>query len=197
MTCEQYQRWISDELDGVLGDKKKRRLESHLGACSSCRAYRSDLSRIQAEIKSEKASPVAGDYFEKLGAAIGTKLRGEKEGVGRVGRGAWGWRWAWIFAPLSLALVLGIAFIHSGREGLRHEIFSYEGCLDRVFQEIGTNDEVAAEFNGLLSSSLLEGSEAVVLEEDIDLWNEPLFWRNLSDEDLRSIEEGIKKGMPS
>jgi anti-sigma factor RsiW len=197
MKCEHYQRWISDDLDGALAAKKRRKLESHLGACSACRSYRQALALIQAEGGALEARPVASDYFEEFTAAIETKLRQEKQAAGRVGSVAPRWKWAWVSAPLALALVLGIIFFRSGGAGVRNEVFSFEACLDSVFEEIGGDEEIAADFNRFLSVSLLDGGEAVVLEDDIDLWNEPFFWRSLSDEDLRWIEEGIKKGIRS
>lgn len=197
MNCEKIKRWISDDIDGALTDKKRRRIESHLSACSVCRAYRRDLVRIQAESGLVEARPVAADYFEKFTAAIEAKLRREKQVAGRGGPVPLRWRWAWVSVPLVLALILGIVFFRNRGDGLRHEIFSFEGCIDRIFQEIGGDDEIAADFSRFLSGSLLGGGEAVVLEDDIDLWNEPFFWRSLSDEDLRLIEEEIKKGIRS
>jgi hypothetical protein len=197
MKCEHYQRWVSDDLDGVLTAKKRRRLESHLSACAACWSYRQELALIQAEAGALEAGPVAADYLEEFTAAIEKKLRQEKEVADRGGPVPPRWKWAWVSVPLALALIFGIVFFRSGRDGFRNEIFSFEACLDRVFEEIGGDEKIAADFSRSLSVSLLEGGEAVVLEDDIDLWSEPFFWQSLSDEDLGWIEEEIKKGIRS
>jgi len=197
MKCEHYQRWISDDLDGALAVKDRRKLESHLSSCAACWTYRQELALIQAEGGALEAGPVAADYFEEFSAAIETKLRQEKEVAGRVGPVAPRWKWAWVSVPLALALIFGIVFFRSGGDGVRNEIFSFEACLDRVFEEIGGDEEIAADFSRSLSVSLLDGGEAVVLEDDVDLWSEPFFWQSLSDEALGWIEEEIKKGIRS
>jgi predicted anti-sigma-YlaC factor YlaD len=199
MKCDDYQHWISDDIDGLLPDMKKTKLESHLRACSACRAYRKDLVRIQAESGREEAEPVEAGYFEKLSAALETRLWREKRVAGRVRSVALRWRWIWVSVPLVLALVLGIVFFRRGADGdgVRQEVFSFEGCLERVFQEIGGDEEMAADYTRFLSRSLFEGGEAVVLEDDVGLLDDPFFWRSLSDEDLRLIETEIKKGIRS
>jgi hypothetical protein len=197
MKCRRSQRWLSDDIDGRLTDKKKRRLESHLGVCPACRAYRKDLARLQVEYRSVEAEPLAEDYFDRFTVAVETRLRRENMIAGRRGPFPQRWSWAWISVPLALAFVLGLVFFRSRGEDVREEIFSFEACLERVFQEIGGDDEVAADFSRFLSGSLLDEGEAIALEDGVDLWNEPFFWRSLTDEDLRLIEEEIKKGIRS
>ena len=106
-------------------------------------------------------------------------------------------KWAWLAVPLAIAVVLGIVLFHKGEKVARDDIFSFEACLDRVFQEIGDDDAAAADFNRLLSGSVLGGGEDVFFEDDVELWNEPFFWRSLTDEDLQLIEEEIRKSFRS
>ncbi|MFZ2054745.1 MAG: zf-HC2 domain-containing protein [Candidatus Aminicenantales bacterium] len=197
MNCEKIKRWISDDLDGALTPKKKQRLESHLSSCPACRDYERELRLIQAgsvRIEGPGASP---EHLEALSTGIMAKLRLERQEE-RAARAFLSiWRWARVAAPTVLAIALGVFLFRGGGELPQDEIFSFEGCLDRVFQEIGGDDDIAADFSRFLAGSLLGGGEAVVLEDDIDLWNEPLFWRSLSDEDLGWIEEEIKKGIRS
>lgn len=194
MRCERYQVWISDDIDGALAEKKKRRLEAHLSRCPDCRAYRRDLRRLQARSGLDAAGPVGTDYFERFSAAVETRLRSEA-GIGRrFRRPTPVWRWAWVPAPLILALILAIVLFRGGRNGVTHEILSFEDCLESVYQEIGGDEESAAEFNRFLSGSLLGGGDAAGLEDGLEIWSDPFFWRSLSDEDLRSIETEIKKG---
>lgn len=197
MRCRRFRRWLSDDIDGRLPGKKKRRLESHLEVCSACRAYQEDLARLQAECGSIDEEPVGTDYFERFTAAVETRLRQENISDRRRRPVVRRWRWAWISVPLILALVLGLVFFRNRGEDVRGEIFSFEACLQRVYQEIGEDDEFAADFSRFLSGSLVDEREAMVLEDDVDLWKEPFFWRSLNDEDLGLIEEEIMKGIRS
>lgn len=192
MECEHFQVWISDEIDGALADKKKRKLEAHLSGCPGCRAYRSNLLRIQAESGLEKVGSGTADYFEKFTAAVETRLRREVGTEVRAHRTPLAWRWAWASAPLALALILGIILFRGGRDGVNLEVLSFEDCLERVYQEIGQDDDSAAEFSRFLSGSLLGGGDTVGLEDGLELWSDPFFWRSLSDEELRQVESGIK-----
>ncbi len=193
MRCEHYRAWISDDIDGSLARKKKRKLEAHLSRCPDCPAYRKDLLRLQAESRLDEADPVAPEYYEKFSAALETRLRREG-GIGRrTRRPALSWRWAWISAPLALAMILAVLIFRGGRASFGREILSFEGCLESVYLEIGEDDESAAEFNRFLSGSLLGGEDGAGLEDGLELWSDPLFWRSLSDEDLRSIETEIMK----
>ncbi len=111
MKCEHYQRLISDDIDGALAGRDRRKLQSHLDSCSACRAYRIDLAHIQAESGLVKAGTVDPDYLERFAITIETKLRQEKQITGGT---LLKWRWAWVFAPLALALVLGILLFRNG-----------------------------------------------------------------------------------
>jgi hypothetical protein len=98
---------------------------------------------------------------------------------------------------LAIAVVLGLVLFQRGEKVARDDIFSFEACLDRVFQEIGDDDAAAADFNRLLSGAVLGGGEDVFFEDDVELWSEPFFWRSLTEEELRLIEEEIKKSFRS
>lgn len=193
MRCERYRRWISDDIDGALAGKKKQKLESHLHVCSACRAYRHDLARIQADSGLIKAKPAGEDYFETFTGAVEARIRRGERLAETAGRPPLGWRWARLVAPLALALILGIVFFRGGGDGVSHEVFSFEGCLDRVFMEIGGDEETAADFNRFLSASLLGEGPSGILDGGLELWSEPFFWTGLSDEDLKSIEAEMRK----
>jgi hypothetical protein len=197
MRCRRFRRWLSDDIDGRLPDREKKRLEFHLDVCSACRAYQKDLARLQAECGSIDGEPVGTDYFEKFAAAVETRLRQETVGDRRRRTVVRRWIWVWTSVPVLLALVLGLILLRNRGENVREEIFSFEACLERVYQEIGEDDDFAADFSRFLSGSLVDQSEAMVLEDNVDLWKEPFFWRSLNDEDLRLIEEEIKKGIRS
>ncbi|MGQ9801851.1 MAG: anti-sigma factor family protein [Candidatus Saccharicenans sp.] len=51
MKCQDYQKWISDRLDGNLSQKKQLKLEEHLRACAFCRRYYEDLKMIEDRVR--------------------------------------------------------------------------------------------------------------------------------------------------
>lgn len=51
MKCKDYQKLISDRLDGCLSPVYRERLEAHLKACPVCRQYEKDLKAIDREIR--------------------------------------------------------------------------------------------------------------------------------------------------
>lgn len=66
--CEQFERLISDSLDGQLEEEKRLELESHLPQCPACReflsAVKADSDRLQKlpVLNCEKSSPYIVGY---------------------------------------------------------------------------------------------------------------------------------------
>lgn len=75
MRCQDYQKWISDWLDGNLSQKKQEKLREHLSVCSVCRQYYEDLKRIEAQVRqlpgAELPDPAA--FEDKLREMISRK----------------------------------------------------------------------------------------------------------------------------
>jgi anti-sigma factor RsiW len=60
MTCDAFEDWILDEIDGELRDEFRELLEAHLGTCASCRAFRAgqiELDRGMRDAGSPELSP--------------------------------------------------------------------------------------------------------------------------------------------
>lgn len=51
MKCSDYQKLISDRLDGNLPEGLAEKLEEHLRACDVCRQYQEELSAIDREVR--------------------------------------------------------------------------------------------------------------------------------------------------
>ena len=45
MNCNQYQEWVSAEIDGMLDERQTRLLWEHLAECPACRQAKADLER--------------------------------------------------------------------------------------------------------------------------------------------------------
>jgi predicted anti-sigma-YlaC factor YlaD len=50
MRCEQAQRWISRDLDGILEESLKGRLAEHLAECGACREYAEGLATLGLDL---------------------------------------------------------------------------------------------------------------------------------------------------
>jgi hypothetical protein len=197
MKCEKIERWISDDLDGALMPGKRPRLEAHLSACPACREYRKKARRIQAASVRLEEPEVSPESLEALSAEIRRKLRLERPGE-RAGRSlTLIWRWVRLAGPAVLALVLGVVILRGRGEAPQDDVFSLEGCFDRVAREIAGDDDLAAGFSRFISESLVEEREASLPSGDVYIWNEPYFWECLGDDELRLVEEEIKKEIPS
>ncbi|MBU4200511.1 MAG: zf-HC2 domain-containing protein [Verrucomicrobia bacterium] len=51
MNCNQYQEWVSAEIDGRLDQRQAQLLREHLAACPACRQVKADLERTIALIR--------------------------------------------------------------------------------------------------------------------------------------------------
>lgn len=197
MKCDEIERWVSDDLDGALTPKYKESLESHLSACPACREYRRQIRRIQAESIRLVGPEVSPEHLEALSAGIMGKLRLERQGK-EAGRALpLIWRWARLAAPAVLALALGLLLLRGRGEELQDDMFSFEGCFNRIDREIAGDAEVAAVFSCFVTESLAEEEDSLFASEDPNIWNEPYFWEGLSDDELKLIEEEVKKEIRS
>lgn len=197
MTCQKYEKWISDALDGVLSRKKKKILEDHLTRCSDCRAYEERLSWIQGEAwRMEKAKP-SPFYWQEFSASLEGKLKALEPESETPRPFRLSWKWAWMGAPVLLALTLSLVFFPRQRPAPENDIFSYEACLIRLHQEIGDDAKLEEHFNRIILGSLREGLDSAVLEEHSLISEDPFFWESLSEEELKFIEQEIKKEMKS
>ena len=197
MKCEKIEHWISDDLDGALTPKKRPKLGVHLSNCPACREYQSKVRRIQAESVRLDGPEVLPGHLEALSAGIMGKLRLERQekGAGRVLPLIW--RWTRVATPTVLVLALSVLLFRGRGEAPQDDIFSVEGCFDRVDREIAGDAELAAGFSRFLTESLAQEENALFASDDPGIWNEPYFWEGLSDDELKLIEEEVKKEIRS
>lgn len=72
MKCTDYQKLISDRMDGSLSPAGQKKLEAHLKACQACRLYEEELKGIEAEIRKlpavepENLAVLEGELRERL-----------------------------------------------------------------------------------------------------------------------------------
>jgi hypothetical protein len=109
-------------------------------------------------------------------------------------------RRAWLAAgALAAAAVLVLLVLPPQKAGLRDKgvAFSIDETLAQVFTEIGDDPELERAFNTLLASFLRGIMESSPGGIGLGHYDSPLLWQDLTEEELRFLENEIKKEMKS
>ena len=127
MRCEKSKRLISEDLDGRLPERKRSRLEAHLGVCPDCRAYRAGLETIQIRSRRMAAEGPGPEYFAASLGRLRSALVAEAAAAPPVRKQTRHFapqgRWAWAGAG-SLLLAAGVLFFAVSRTRSPLEFFS-------------------------------------------------------------------------
>jgi anti-sigma factor RsiW len=196
MKCKRFEKWISDGFDLALAPEKQEMLKAHLARCPDCRAYRERLGRLQTEAGRLKTPEPADQYWEAFSRDLEKKLRASPPARKIPADFRPGWKWARAGVPVFVA-ALSLFLILKPRPAPENEVFFFEACLNRLSFEIGNDAGLADSFERILLGSMREGLYAAALEEHSLLARDSLFLDNLSDDELRFIEQEIKKEMKS
>jgi anti-sigma factor RsiW len=102
LSCEDVQRLIAQEVDGVLSTEDRARLDVHLESCTPCRAELASQREVSALLRARV--PQAADLASKVAA----RLDREAGMLGLANWRAWTLGLAPVAAALMLAAYLGI-----------------------------------------------------------------------------------------
>lgn len=204
MSCQTFEKWISDGLDGSLSDRKRRKLDSHLGKCESCRNHEFGLKKLQSEAKRlpEPALPPAYwvDSIARLESRLAGAIPTGQKDVLRPARQAPaffpGTRWAWAGAASVLALGLGLYFfIFQSRGFLEMSPLAFRDQVNSLYEKIGDNAELEMEFNSLIHASIVE--EAGESDGGVKhlLYGNSRFLDSLSDEEIQILDAEISRAL--
>lgn len=192
MRCGTIEKWISDDVDGVLSGRKKKKLDFHLSRCAACRAYRRRLERLQREAGRLAAPSVPENYWETSVARLKAKL-----GSGDVPSGPrpspWlRWAWSGSAAVLVLALALYFAVLRT-RPSFEPYPLSFENTLTGVFAEVGDNTDFEKDLDGVIRASIREQSGPT--DDDVKryLYGNSLYLDSLSDEEVALLDERVAR----
>lgn len=194
MTCDDYEKWISDSLDGVLKAKKQTLLDRHLARCSSCKAYRRRLLKIKDEAERLQAGPAAtSPYWENFSAAVRRRIEEANENKRATKAVRWDWRWAWIAALIGIVVFGWIILRPRPTPLVVADALRFEVVPGEIDFEIAFDPELAGSLNDLLWNSF--GQEIGLLdfaEREVVL-GDPLLDVSLSDEEWLILAEEIRK----
>jgi len=202
MSCRAFEKWISDGLDGNLSDRKRRKLDRHLGQCAACRSFELGLEKLQSEAKtlSDPIPPPA--YWENAIARLESKLAA----IDQAGRKAAplparqtpaffpGVRWAWAGAASAIALGLGLYFfIFQSRGFVETSPLAFRDQVNSLYEKIGDNTDLETEFNSLIRASILEEAGESDGEVKHLLYGNSRFLDSLSDEEVQILDAEITR----
>ena len=198
MTCRTAERWMSDEMDGCLSERRRARLAAHIEKCRECRLYRTRLEIVRRE-SANIPHPVLGEgYWEDFEGRLKSRLEAAAAGPNeitspvpvRTFRPAW--KWAWAGATVAVLAVLAI-LVHPPRRSADVFLAFYPGEAVVFFEnEMTGNPALAESFNRILADAIGETIRDSGTHESEVLWDDPLFWESLSLEEMQMIEAELE-----
>ena len=205
MRCEKTKRLISEDLDGRLPERKRSRLEAHLGICPDCRVYRAGLETIQGRSRRTAAEGPGPEYFAASLGRLRAALAAEAAGAAtspRSGRRAPHFvpqgRWAWAGAG-SLLLAAGVVFFAVSRTRSPQELFSmaFDEPLASFEHRIADSPDVASDFDKAVRTSLGESVRVRHMGVEPLLADHALMVENLSDEEVLDLQAHLQSELSS
>jgi anti-sigma factor RsiW len=200
MRCRAIQRAISDEIDGSLSLRRRRRLDRHLASCPSCREYRSDLGGLQARAAHPPNPAVSPGYWEASLERLRAKLEAERRpdpGRSRPRTAAISAvpRWAWAAVPAVLAAAAGLFVVlrPSPLTVAERLPLAHEEATGRLVAMIGDDEALEAKFVDLIQASILEDAAVEIREPRLLLYGDSRFLDGLSEEELQKLETRLAK----
>lgn len=177
MRCQDYQKWISDLLDGNLSQKNQQKLGEHLNICLACRQYYEDLKRIEDRVRQLPGAelPDPAVFEDKLRELINRKaleLKKERK-KGLIPRLVP----AWAMGLLVVAVFLYLFF--QSKPAVEPELdlamlMSYEESYLTLSQALSDDEKLQNKYNDDILNSIYEEVKAdeLVDIENFDIYQE-------------------------
>ncbi len=204
MSCRKWERWISDAQDGVLSPLRQQKLDVHLDACPECRGYAARLRALHAHAQAGEEDQVtpqeAVDMHARLMDRVHSAAGGNADPM-PVPSGS-GRRWAWFGTAAALTATTALLLLVLLRPGpdMQEQViaFSLNEALEQAYSEVWSDDpELSRAFEALLASSLSGLLEEALVEIGPFHFDSLLLGADLTEEELRFLEEEIKKEIKS
>lgn len=196
MSCNRMKRWISDLLDGRLGETKKTVLEKHLSQCPSCRMYRGHLEKIRSSVREIEKTPISPQNRSEFS----NRLKKQLLSIGEEKRPAAFSNRRWIYAPaaasLAVCLIL-VLVVFQPRSPSSDELYAFSigGTLSELYGDISASLEVEEIFNSLVLASIDEALEDLDWSGETFILENPLDNYFVTEQDLRWLESKIKEDL--
>lgn len=171
MSCEKYQKLISDWLDGNINQREKEKLAKHLKTCKLCRTYHEELKIINHQAKNLPEP----EYLPEYWASFEENLKRKLEQIAGTEQG--GKKSIWFSLPvpagalagilLGVAIFFAIFFLKNGQnQDLQLAMMlSYEESYLNLSQVMAEDETLAKNFNDELVNSIIQ--EIMVGDEEM------------------------------
>ncbi len=194
MRCRKIEKLLSDNIDGELSEKKNKILKTHIRKCSLCSLYAENIERLHKQAKNLERLEVSPVYWEEFTSRIKTEISYAQQEKMRGSPLLLRWKWAWAGAALLFVIVVGLFFyLTQNKTPQEAYVFSFESSLVKIYQEIGSDQELEQLFNSVILASIGETLEDSGWDERPDFYENLILWENLTEEEMRYLESEIKK----
>jgi len=197
MNCRKCERLISDSLDGRLSESVARDLDAHLAGCAFCRAYRARLDRIQKEAAALGETRVPAGYWDDFSARLSARL---EPAVSPERRGRFplrGWRWAWLAVPAAAAGLVVFLLVFRPNPASVADHFGSEERLDAASLASLEGTELAGHLDEVIRAAIQEETGFLSADELPAYADDPIFWDNLTDDEVALLDREIAKELKS
>ncbi len=169
MKCTDYQKLISDRMDGYLSPAGQKKLEAHLKTCQACRLYEEELKRIEAEIRNlpavepENLAVLEGELRERL-VRVKAESRIHK-------RKSWSMKLATAWAAGVFLVIMALYFLVFNRPAERDQnldlasLMSFEDSYLILTQTMNSDERLNEIYNEEILNSIFEEVKDLNLEE--------------------------------
>jgi len=191
MRCAAARKWISDDLDGRLSQRRTEALERHLHGCEACRSYRRDLAVIQARTRARPVPSLSPEDWSRFELDLEREIRRApqvvQEEAPRIGQRM---RWAWAGAALALLACAAVIFVTMrGQDGLDPAYLTYEASLEQIFRETRDDPGLADSFDQLILASIGDAVRGGQSDLPLDLLANPDFMEGWSGETGSRVQD--------
>jgi predicted anti-sigma-YlaC factor YlaD len=98
MSCQHYEDWLGDAIDGTLEPHKQTELDAHCQACAACRDLLDDLRKIRAAAAALDRRTPSPELWNAIAAKVEASRRGQLTSS-----------WVHLAAAAALVAALGVA----------------------------------------------------------------------------------------
>lgn len=164
MSCEKYQKMVSDWLDGHIQPAGERKLFSHLETCRECRSYLEIQKKIKNELIDNQVMENSDEWWDKFEGQLRERIFEIKE---EEKTRAINWLWRYLLALAGgLAVLLLIIFISrlpskGETELLMATALSYEDTYLGLNQVLQEDNSLALKISDELEKNIYEEIEEI------------------------------------
>jgi hypothetical protein len=183
-------------MDGVISKRREAMINTHIQTCASCRAFRDQIEKINAEAKNLDVQDVSPAHTQAFSSRLRSALieMEEEKSAGFMHA----FRNKWVFVPASVVMIslFVLIFVFYEKGDFQDEeslVFSFGNAVEDIYQDMGSDLVLRQTFHSLISASINE----MLITADWDevfSWEEGLLlWEEISTEELEDQETEIKK----